>query len=140
MNSRTVTIFGVFDGIHDGHRAFISEAKALGDKLVAVVARDSEVEKLKGHLPTNDEVSRINMLLKVEDVDQVFLGDVEQGTYNIIKEINPSVIFLGYDQQSLFDNISAAISKGVLPQIELVYGKPHKPEIFKSSILNVTNE
>jgi len=136
MPAKTVTIFGVFDGIHEGHIEFIKEAKALGEKLVAIVARDSEVEKLKGKLPLHNEVSRINALLKVEDIDQVFLGDVEQGTYKIIQEVKPDVIFLGYDQQSLFDNITKAIEKGILPEIELVYGQPHKPEIFKSSIIN----
>jgi cytidyltransferase-like protein len=140
MPSKTVTIFGVFDGIHDGHRAFIKEAKALGDKLVAIVARDSEVEKLKGKPPILDEASRINALLKVEDIDQVFLGDAEQGTYHIIREVKPHLIFLGYDQQSLFDNITLAMASGTLPEIELVYGKAHKPETFKSSILNTAHE
>jgi FAD synthetase len=136
MPAKTVTIFGVFDGIHEGHLAFIKEAKALGDKLVAIVARDSEVEKIKGKLPHSNEVLRINALLKVEDIDQVFLGDAEQGTYKIVQEVKPNVIFLGYDQQALYENLKEAIKKGVLPEIELVYGQAHKPEVFKSSIIN----
>jgi FAD synthetase len=136
MPAKTVTIFGVFDGIHEGHLAFIKEAKALGDKLVAIVARDSEVEKIKGKLPINNEVLRINALLKVEDIDQVFLGDAEQGTYKIVQEVKPHVIFLGYDQQALFDNLKEAIKNGILPEMELIYGKAHEPEVFKSSILN----
>ena len=136
MPAKTVTIFGDFDGIHEGHLAFIKEAKALGDKLVAIVARDSEVEKIKGKPPVSNEVLRINALLKVEDIDQVFLGDAEQGTYKIVQEVKPHVIFLGYDQQALFDNLKDAIKKGVLPEIELIYGQAHKPEVFKSSIIN----
>lgn len=140
MPSKTVTIFGVFDGIHEGHLAFIKEAKALGDKLVAIVARDSEVEKIKGKLPQSNEVLRINALLKVEDIDQVFLGDAEQGTYKIVHEVKPNVIFLGYDQQALYENLKEAIKKGILPEIEIIYGQAHKPEVFKSSILNKANE
>jgi len=136
MNSRTVTIFGVFDGIHEGHLVFINDAKSKGDKLVAIVARDSVVEKLKGKAPTNSEAIRIKALLEVHDIDQVFLGDIEEGTYNVLKEIKPDVIYLGYDQQALFDNISEAIEKGVLPEIELVYGKPHKGDTLHSSIIN----
>ncbi len=136
MPSKTVTVFGVFDGIHEGHLAFIKEAKALGDKLVAIVARDSEVEKIKGKPPVNNEVLRINALLKVEDIDQVFLGDAEQGTYKIVQEVKPNVIFLGYDQQALYENLKEAIKKGILPEIEIIYGQAHKPEVFKSSIIN----
>lgn len=139
MTAKTVLIFGVFDGIHEGHRSFINEAKRQGDRLVAVVARDSVVRKLKGKLPKNNEADRIKNLLKVPDIDLVYLGDPDQGTYNIVKEIKPNVIYLGYDQQTLFDSISNAISKGTLPDLELVYGKPHKPEVFKSSILNKSN-
>jgi FAD synthetase len=136
MPAKTVTIFGVFDGIHEGHLSFIKEAKKEGDKLVAIVARDSEVEKIKGKLPRNNEVSRINSLLQVQDIDQVYLGDAEQGTYKILKEVKPDLIFLGYDQQSLFENINIAIGNSVLPAVRLMYGQPHKPEAFKSSILN----
>lgn len=136
MNAKTVTIFGVFDGLHDGHRAFISEARKHGDKLVAIVARDSEVEKFKNKLPVMNEVDRIKSLLEVPDIDQVFLGDANTGTYHVLKEIKPDVILLGYDQQALFDNLKEAIASGTLPDVELIYGQPHEPEVFKSSILN----
>ncbi|MEK7106118.1 MAG: adenylyltransferase/cytidyltransferase family protein [Patescibacteria group bacterium] len=136
MNPRTALIFGVFDGIHDGHRAFISEAKLQGERLVAVVARDSVVNTLKGKPPLHNEADRIKSLLEVPDIDLVFLGDLEEGTYNIVKEIKPDIIYLGYDQQALFDNISKAISDGILPEIELVYGKAHKGDTLHSSILN----
>lgn len=136
MNLKTVLIFGVFDGIHDGHRDFIREAKKQGERLVAIVARDSVVETLKGKTPLHNEADRIKSLLEVPDIDLVFLGDPEEGTYNIVKEIKPNTIYLGYDQQALFDNITHAISDGVLPEIELVYGKAHKGETLHSSLLN----
>lgn len=140
MTSRTVLIFGVFDGIHEGHLEFIKSAKGEGDRLVAIVARDEVVNKLKSKPPHRSQAERIKELTKVPDIDLVYLGDPDEGTYNIIKEIKPDVIYLGYDQENLFDNISAAIQENVLPEIELIYGKPHKPEIFKSSIINTQNE
>jgi len=136
MTSRTVLIFGVFDGIHDGHRDFIREAKLQGERLVAIVARDSVVNNLKNKTPFHTEAERIGELLKVPEIDLVFLGDPEEGTYNIVKEIKPDIIYLGYDQQALFDNISKAMSDGILPEIELVYGKAHKGDTLHSSILN----
>ena len=136
MNPTTVIIFGVFDGIHEGHRVFISDAKKEGERLVGIVARDSVVVALKERSPVNNEVMRIKQLLEVPEMDSVFLGDLEQGTYNIIKEIKPDVIFLGYDQKELGDDLSTAIEKGLLPKIEIKFAPPHKPEIFKSSIIN----
>jgi FAD synthetase len=136
MNDKTVTIFGAFDGIHEGHLEFIRQARTQGEKLVAVVARDSVVNKLKGRNPVNNEVDRIKALLEVPEIDIVLLGDEEEGTYKILKEIKPDLIYLGYDQQSLFDSINLAIQKGILPEIKMMYGTSHNPEVFKSSIIN----
>ncbi len=136
MINRTVVIFGVFDGIHDGHSSFIKDAKKQGNHLVAVVARDSIVKELKNKLPKNNEEERINNLLKVQEIDIVLLGDPKIGTYNILKEVKPSVVFLGYDQKALYNNLTETIKNGNLPSIEIIIGKPHKPEVFHSSILN----
>jgi len=136
MVNKTVAIFGVFDGVHDGHLSFIKEAKREGNHLVAIVARDEIVKELKGKLPSNNEVERINTLLEVPDIDLVLLGDLKIGTYNILKEVKPDVVYLGYDQHALLNNLNKSIKNGNLPKIEIVCGKPHNPEIFHSSILN----
>jgi len=136
MSHKIVTIFGVFDGIHKGHLEFIKEAKNVGDQLVAIVARDSIVEKIKGKIPENSEALRIKMLLEVPEIDLVYLGDLETGTYKILREVGPDVVYLGYDQNDLYDNLKKAMKDGILPKMELVFAKAYKPEIFKSSILN----
>lgn len=136
MPTKTVTIFGVFDGIHDGHKFFIHEAKKQGDRLVAIVARDSIVSSLKNKLPVNNEVERINALLKIEDIDIVLLGDASCGSYKVLQEVNPDVIYLGYDQQKLHDDIQKAIKNKIIKGSKLMYGESYKPEIFHSSILN----
>ncbi len=138
MNNKTVAIFGVFDGVHEGHRQFISSAKMEGDKLVAIVARDSVVEKLKGKVPHNTEVDRIKALLEVPEIDQVLLGDIDEGTYNVLKEIKPDLIYLGYDQNALYENLINAIDRNIIPNIPILKGEPHKPDIFKSSIIRAT--
>ena len=136
MTNKTVAIFGVFDGVHDGHLSFIKEAKKEGNHLVAIVARDNVVEELKDKLPLNNEVDRINKLLEIHDIDLVLLGDPKIGTYNILKEVNPNVVYLGYDQKELYENLNNAIKNGSLPKMKVVCGKPHQPETFHSSILN----
>lgn len=136
MNSKKILIFGVFDGIHDGHRYFINEAKAHGDHLVAIVARDSVVEELKGKLPKETEVDRIEGLLKIPEIDFVLLGDPDIGTYNVLKEVKPDIIFLGYDQTVLEKDINTKIKNGDLKKIKIIIGSSHKGDKLHSSILN----
>jgi len=136
MKSKKILVFGVFDGIHEGHLSFISDAKKQGDQLIAIVARDIVVEKLKNKLPLYNEVQRIKALLEVQDIDLVLLGDPEIGTYNILKEVKPDIVFLGYDQDTLFEDLNKKIKNGSFTEIEIVRGDSHNPEIFHSSIIN----
>ena len=136
MINKKVAIFGVFDGVHDGHLSFIAYAKKEGNHLVAIVARDNVVRELKGKEPRYSEEDRVNKLLKINDIDIVLLGDPKIGTYNILKEVKPDVVFLGYDQEALYKNLREAIRTSNFPQVELIRGVAHKPEIFHSSILN----
>lgn len=136
MTQKKILIFGVFDGIHEGHLSFIKEARCEGDQLVAVVARDCVVEKIKGRLPKINEVERIHNLLEVPEIDLVLLGDPETGTYNVLKEVSPDTVFLGYDQKELMDDLNKKIKKGDLSNIKIKQGSPFKPDICHSSILN----
>lgn len=136
MNQKKILIFGVFDGIHEGHISFIKEAREKGDQLVAIVARDIIVEKIKGKKPKNNEVERINNLLEVPEVDLVLLGDLETGTYHVLKEVKPDIVFLGYDQDGLMKDLKEKIKSGFLSNIKLLKGSPYKPETFHSSLLN----
>lgn len=136
MKIKKILIFGVFDGIHEGHLYFINNAKKQGDQLIAVVARDSIVKKLKGKIPNSNEVDRINSLLEVPSIDLVLLGDPDIGTYNILREINPDIIYLGYDQNELHGHLLESIKNNKLISYKILQGDSYKPEIFHSSIIN----
>ncbi len=88
---------GVFDILHPGHVLFLQEAKKLGDELIVVVARDSTAEKLK-HRPIMREEDRRFMVESLKPVDRAVLG-YEDDMFRIVKEINPDIIVLGYDQK-----------------------------------------
>src|SRR5688572_21899709 len=112
-----VMVFGVFDGLHEGHRAFLNFAQEQG-KLVVVVARDSVVQKLKNKTTNNKENARVEAIQKFLPDAEVVLGDEEQGSYEVIKKHNPDIICLGFDQQALakdlqakFLNIAFVVSK-----------------------------
>jgi len=87
---------GTFDLLHMGHIYFLKEAKKLGDELVVVVACDSTVRKLK-HEPVTPEDMRVGIINELEIVDEAVLG-YEDDMYEIVEEIKPDIIALGFDQ------------------------------------------
>ncbi|MCW6158605.1 MAG: FAD synthase [Thermoplasmatales archaeon] len=94
---------GVFDILHPGHVHFLTEAKKLGDELVVVVARDSVAQKMK-RLPFIPENIRVAMVDSLKPVDRAILG-VEGNIYDILSEVRPDIVALGYDQEFNPDEI-----------------------------------
>jgi 3,4-dihydroxy 2-butanone 4-phosphate synthase len=93
---RRVMASGVFDLMHPGHLAFLEQAKALGDELIIVVARDTTVQNLKRH-PIVNERARREMVASIKWVDTAVLG-YEGDRNRIVHELQPDIIALGYDQ------------------------------------------
>jgi len=87
---------GTFDLLHLGHIYYLREAKKLGDKLAVVVGTDSTVRRLK-HEPVNPEEIRLNLIKELKIVDEAYLGH-EDDMYEIVEEIKPDIIALGFDQ------------------------------------------
>ncbi len=87
---------GVFDLIHLGHVHYLEEAKRLGDELVVVVARDSTVRRQK-HEPITPEEFRRHLVESLKPVDKAVLGG-EGDMYQVVEELKPDIIALGYDQ------------------------------------------
>ena len=87
---------GVFDILHPGHLHYLKESKKLGDELVITIARDSRVKEKKGLY--FDENDRREMVESLKPVDRAILGS-EGDIYSTVKEIDPDIITLGYDQK-----------------------------------------
>ena len=87
---------GAFDLLHMGHIYYLREAKKLGDKLVVVVATDATVRKLK-HEPITPQEIRVSLIKELKMVDEAYLGH-ETDMYEIVQEIKPDIIALGFDQ------------------------------------------
>ena len=127
-------VFGVFDGIHEGHRAFLKEAKSQGDYLIAVVTQDDIVEHLKGHLPKINFSQRFAEIEKEDGVNEVVIGDSELSVYNVIKDNHPDIIALGYDQSALKEDIKKNMKKiGYQPEIRVM--KSFEGNTYHSSLL-----
>jgi FAD synthetase len=129
----TVMVFGSFDLMHPGHLNFLRQAKSYGDKLVAVVARDSSIQKIKNFTPKYSERDRLEHIRDMPMVDKGVLG-YEKDPYEIVEEINPDIICLGYDQNSYSDNLEEELKKREM-EIKIIRLSPYRPDLYKSSKL-----
>ncbi len=109
---------GVFDLLHPGHVSFLREARNLGDELVVVVARDSTAKRFK-HAPITSESSRVEMVAALKPVDRAVLGH-EGEIFEILEEIRPDVIALGFDQVHDEARIREECRKRGLPDTRVV--------------------
>ena len=95
---------GVFDLLHLGHVRFLEEAKRAGGenaKLAVIVARDSTVEKTKGRKPIMSEDQRCALVESLKVVDRTVLGYESLDIGEVIENVKPDVIALGYDQEDM---------------------------------------
>ncbi|HLD70322.1 MAG TPA: adenylyltransferase/cytidyltransferase family protein [Negativicutes bacterium] len=131
-----VLVFGTFDGLHEGHKDFFRQAREFGDYLTVVIGRDSTVERVKKRLPKFTELERQKAVQECGLVDEAVLGNEGSDPYKIIEQIKPDIICLGYDQTFFADKLAEELPKRGLEQVKVERLKAHKPEIFKSSLLN----
>jgi len=129
---KKVMVFGTFNVIHPGHLNFFRQAKKYGGRLYVVLARDKTVVEIKDYDPL-DEMARMKKIGGLPMVDKVLLGSVDD-KMKVVKEIQPDVICLGYDQSFFVDELEAYLSENNL-DIPVMRLKPYVPEKYKSSKL-----
>ena len=88
---------GVFDIIHPGHIHTLNAAKALGDELVVAIATDKTAQKMKKRPPLHNQELRCELVSCLSMVDKAVIGH-EDDIFKTVKEIEPNIIVLGYDQ------------------------------------------
>lgn len=124
-----VLLFGTFDHFHPGHVFLLREAQERGEVTV-VVARDVNVERIKGRLPRQNEGERRAAAEKACPGVTVILGDLEDFLAPI-RSICPDLIILGYDQK-----LPPGVSEADL-QVPVERLPGHEPHRWKSSIRQV---
>ncbi len=126
-----VMVFGTYDFVHPGHLHFFAQAKAHGDELIVVIARDKTAEKTKGATPVFSEHERLVMVQSVRIVDKAVLGYPDD-VYRIVKEEQPDIICLGYDQSHFVDKLESKLEEFGL-KTTILHLEPYLPERYKSS-------
>ncbi|MGB9023272.1 MAG: adenylyltransferase/cytidyltransferase family protein [Candidatus Bathyarchaeia archaeon] len=134
LRIRVVLAGGVYDILHLGHLAVLTEARTHGDVLVVVVATDVTVETLKGRRPVFPEEDRRALVESLKPVDAAILGyeDVGMGYEQVIDEVKPDIIALGYDQDTLARTITELVKRKGL-KIEIVRLSKFDKEKYLSS-------
>jgi FAD synthetase len=127
-------VFGAFDGLHPGHLDFFKQARRLGDYLIVSVARDINVERIKGKKPLFGEEERLELISNLKIVDEAVLG-ARHDFYIQIKQNKPDIVCLGYDQWATEDEVLENIRGVGLLDTEVVRLNSYKPERAKSTIL-----
>lgn len=111
---KVVLASGVFDLLHLGHVKFLEEAKRAGGQnaeLVVIVATDRTVEKTKGKRPIMSEDQRRALVESLKVVDRAMLGYESLDIGEVIAEVKPDVIALGYDQQDMAREVQCFLDK-----------------------------
>jgi D-beta-D-heptose 7-phosphate kinase/D-beta-D-heptose 1-phosphate adenosyltransferase len=97
IGKKIVFTNGVFDIIHSGHIASLSQAAAEADFLVVGLNTDASVKRLKGDSrPINNQESRALIMAAMVMVDAVVLFD-EDTPLELITVVMPDVIVKGGD-------------------------------------------
>jgi cytidyltransferase-like protein len=131
---KVVLAGGVYDVLHIGHLAALTEAKSFGDVLVAVVASDVTAEMLKSRKPIFPEEDRRKLVEGLKPVDKAILGyeDVGMGYEEVLMEVQPDIVAFGYDQENLERSVREIITMRKL-KIRMVKLSRFENEKFLSS-------
>lgn len=119
-------VFGVFDGLHEGHKYFLQNAKNKTQKLIVVVARDGVVHSLKGKYPRRTFQERESMIREFDSSFEVVTGDEVAGEWSVFKTHHIDAVFLGHDQNVLEVELTNH-------NVPILYIDAHEPETYKSS-------
>jgi FAD synthetase len=99
---------GTFDILHPGHVHYLREAKAMGDELHVILAREPNVTHKPDPIVPGPQ--RVEMVEALDPVDHARLGHPED-IFVPIEEIEPDVIALGHDQHHDDEAIEAKLAE-----------------------------
>lgn len=96
---RIVMTNGCFDILHEGHVAYLQQARKLGDRLLVAVNDDASVRRLKGEgRPVNTLAQRMAVLAGLASVDWV-IAFPEDTPERLICDVKPDLLVKGGDYQ-----------------------------------------
>ena len=137
QNKKIVFTNGVFDILHEGHIASLSEAASFGDVLIVGLNADASVKRLKGNnRPVNSEYSRTLLLASLVMVDAVIIFE-EDTPLELIIGIMPQVLVKGgdYTIQNIVGARETLINCGEVKIVPIAEGFSTTSIIKKSKLI-----
>jgi len=114
MTGKRVLAAGKFDLLHLGHLAYLEQARELAGEngeLIVVIALDKTIEKERGAPPVFPQEQRRRLVEALGIVDRAVIGlDTEDHT-EIVIQINPDIVALGYDQYTDIERLEKRITE-----------------------------
>ncbi len=132
---KIVLASGTFDLLHLGHVKYLEDAKKTGGrnaKLVVIVARDETVQKRKNLKPIMPEEHRRALVESLKVVDEAILGFQDLDILAVIEKLKPDVIAVGYDQNSIEEQVRKIVTQQELPVQIIKISKFGKDELDSS--------
>ncbi len=132
---KIVLASGTFDLLHLGHVKYLEDAKKTGGrnaKLVVIVARDETVQKRKNLKPIMPEDHRRALVESLKVVDEAILGFQDLDILAVIEKLKPDVIAVGYDQNSIEEQVRKIVTQQELPVQIIKISKFGKDELDSS--------
>lgn len=126
---QTGVVFGVFDGLHNGHKYFLTEAAKHCEKIIVAVTASEAVLHLKGHLPRYEYGERVAAIRAFNPKLKVVQGDRTLGKWTAIKKYAPEIVLLGHDQRTIAEEL-------IKLRVRFIFLNSYHPEKHKSSIIH----
>lgn len=139
VDMKRVLAFGTFDPLHDGHRDYFRQARALGDELIVIVAHDKTILTAKQRVSRQSRQARLEVVAAEAYVDEALLGDIEPDRYELLSRLQFNVLALGYDQEPSDSIVRAILDRLGKKDVHIVRLLPYQPDRFKSSLVRPTS-
>lgn len=138
MAKKRVLAAGKFDILHLGHLAYLEQAKGLAGEngeLIVVIALDKTIERERGAPPVFPQEQRRRLVEALGVVDGAVLGLDTADHSDIVAQIRPNIIALGYDQYTDTDRLEQKISEMSLDTKIVRFGKKTADGLSSSSLI-----
>lgn len=101
MNEKpSVSVWGSFDVLHDGHHYFLNECAQLGE-LNVILVPDSVIIENKKREPIFSENERMSFLKRLPFVHKVYIDSYKQGLI-CLQKIKPNIFCFGPGQENRY--------------------------------------
>ena len=125
---------GALDLLHAGHVLMLKECKEQCDYLIVGLQVDPSVDRPEKNKPIETLEERMIRLEGCKYVDKVVTYNTEVDLYNLLKELNPDIRFMGADWRN-----KPNYSRDLLPRMKVIYnsrGHNYSSSILRKRIIN----